>query len=103
MTSGEDGQVLNVVRIGKDMHNEDETPFWDEFISLCANADGLAQLLGISREKITSWPARIKESLDKLEKHHAESPSGKDDTEVMPTGDNGAFTTNADPNMGDLQ
>lgn len=105
MTSGEDQRQFNVVRTGKDMHKEGETPFWDEFISLCADADGLSQLLGISREKITSWPARIQETLEKLEKENAVDSSQKEKQEMTPTGDNGAFTTNTDPsisNIGDI-
>ncbi len=104
MSSGEDERALAAVRIGKEMHDKDETSFWDEFISVCGSTESLAELLGVSREKILSWPARIQEMLDKLEKHTAESPAEKYNQEVLPTGDNGAFTTNQDPkSIGDLQ
>jgi len=103
MGSGEEERALTVVRVGKDLHNEGETSFWDELITLCNNAEGLSELLGVSREKIRSWPAKIEEMLEKLERHNYESPRGKIKTEVIPTGDNGAFTTNVDPNMGSLR
>lgn len=103
MGSGEEERALTVVRVGKDMHEEGETPFWDEFISLCSNPDGLSELFGVSKEKIRSWPAKIREMLTKLDHHTAESPSEKPKTEVIPTGDNGAFTTNVDPNMGAMR
>lgn len=104
MTSGEEERALSVVRLGKEMHDEDETSFWDEFISLCGSADSLSALLDVSREKVLSWPSQIKEMLDKLEKHTAESPTEKEDKQLMPTGDNGAFITNQDPNdMGDMR
>lgn len=103
MDSGEESQIINVVRTGKDLHKEEQTPFWDEFITLCSDSSGLSSLLGVSQEKILSWPSRIKEALDKLEKHTAESPNQKQNKEILPTGDNGAFTTNQDPQFGDLQ
>jgi hypothetical protein len=103
MTSGEDGRALNVVRLGKDMRDEDQGSFWDDFISLCGNSDGLSELFGVSREKIASWPAKIQEMLDKLEQHNAESPTEREDKEVVATGDTGAFTTNQDPtNLGGM-
>lgn len=103
MGGGDDSQVINVVRTGKDLHGDDQTPFWDEFITVCNDSAGLSELLGVSREKIIGWPARIRQALEKLEKHTAESPSERPETEVIPTGDNGAFTTNQDPQMGDIR
>lgn len=103
MDSGEDGQVLTLVRAGKDLRKEDETPFWDDFITLCSNVQGMSDLLGVPSEKIRSWPGKIQEALDKLETHDAESPNVRNDTEVIPTGDNGAVTVNVDPQLGAMQ
>jgi hypothetical protein len=104
MTSGEGGKALNVIRAGKELHDEKDTPFWDEFISLCGNSDGLSELFGVSKEKILSWPSKIQDMLDRLEQHNAESPVGKEDKEVMATGETGAIVTNQDPNnLGDMQ
>lgn len=103
MTSGEDDRALAAVRLGKEMHDKDETQFWDEFISICGSSESLAQLLGVTREKVLSWPGRIQDMLDKLDKHTTESPTEKTDQEVLPTGDNGAFISNQDPsNMGTM-
>ena len=103
MTSGEDGRALNIVRLGKDMHDENQVSFWDEFISLCGNSDGLSELLGVSREKISSWPSKIKEILDKIEQITTENPTNREDKKLMATGDTGAFTTNQDPkNLGEI-
>lgn len=103
MGSGEDGQTLSVVRSGKDLRKEDESSFWDDFISLCGNVQGMSDLLNVSPEKIRAWPNKIQDALDKLESHDAESPNVKTDTEVVPTGDNGAFTGNVDPQLGGMQ
>lgn len=102
MTSGDDSRVLTAVRVGKDMHKEGDTPFWDEFIKLCGNTDGLAELLDVSPQKISSWPSRIQKNLEKLQKHDAESPHHKEEEKLIPTGDNGAVTTNVDPYLGEL-
>jgi hypothetical protein len=103
MTSGEGGRAMAAVRAGKELHDDGETPFWDEFISLCSNAEGLSELLGVSPEKVRSWPSQIQEALNDLERHHANDPGHEEKTELLPTGDTGAFTTNSDPtNLGDL-
>jgi hypothetical protein len=106
MGSGEENRSLVVVRAGKILHKEGQAPFWDEFISLCNNTEGMAQLLGVGKEMVATWPAKIQEALDKLERHNAHHPSEDEKDEVMPTGDNGAVSfTNQDPkiNMGDEQ
>jgi hypothetical protein len=104
MDSGEDSEILSVVRAGKDLRQEEESPFWDDFMTLCSNSRGMAALLGVSHEKVINWPGRIREHLEKLETHDAEDPSTKDDVEMVPTGDNGAIvTTNMDPNLGAIQ
>ena len=98
MDSGEESRAISAVRAGANLRSEDETSFWDDFISLCANTDGMSELLGVPEDKIRGWPTRIKEQLSKLEKHDAENPAQQNDTQVVPTGDNGAFT-NVDPQM----
>jgi hypothetical protein len=103
MSSGEDLQALTVLRAAKDMHKENQPQFFDEFISLCSNAEGMAQLLGVSPEKVRSWPARIREVKEKLDKSNLMDTSVKEKKQMIPTGDNGAFTVNSDPlNIGDF-
>lgn len=106
MSSGDDSRALSVVRAGMDLRKEDESSFWDDFISLCSNG-GLADLLDVSKEKVARWPAIVQEHLEKLQNHDREDPGGeKDDTEMVATGENGAFTapvpSNSDPNLGEL-
>ena len=103
MVGDDDESTLTVVRLGKELHDENETSFWDEFISLCGNSEGLSNLLGVSKEKINSWPIKIQEQLNKLEKQKPnEKPPEKDEKEVVPTGDSGAFVSNQDPNIGEI-
>lgn len=101
MGTGLDSEALSVVRAGEDLRSEEESSFWDDFISLCSNSRGLSELLNVAPEKISNWPAKIQEMLEKLETHDAEDPSIQDDTTEIPTGDNGAIAvTNMDPNLG---
>jgi hypothetical protein len=60
------------------------------------------RLLDVSPQKISSWPARIRENLEKLQRHDAESPHHREEEKLMPTGENGAVTTNVDPYLGEL-
>lgn len=103
MNSGEELGYINVLRTGQQLHKEKQTSFWDEFVSLCSDSEGLAQLLGVKREQVKNWPAKIRDGLNELEQHKAMNPQDKEDTQLIPTGSNGAFTTNSDPlNMGEL-
>jgi hypothetical protein len=103
LSSGDDDRALVVLRAGKELHDEESTSFWDEFISLCGNADGLSELLGIPSHQIRTWPGKIEEGLDKLQSNTATTPSEKENAEMLPTGENGAFVTNQDPkNIGDF-
>ena len=101
MSSGEESRAMSVIRSGNDLRNDEETPFWNDFVNLCVNADGMSELFGVPPEQIRSWPDRIQEMLDKVQSHDAQSPSEQqNDTEVLPTGDNGAVTMNSDPHLG---
>lgn len=100
MDSGEDDRVLSLVQSGLDLHPERKKTFWQEFSILCNNVDAMAELLGVSREKVRNFSARIHTYLEKLEKRKHESPKFKEKKQLMPTGDNGAFiATNTDPNL----
>jgi len=102
MTSGMDSQALTAVRAGEGLHQDGETSFWDEFITLCANREGLAELFDVSADKVSSWPSRIKEHLEEMKKHHVESPHEDEQQEMIPTGENGAVVTNQDPYFGEM-
>lgn len=94
MTSGEESKAAQVVRAGLALRNDGDTPFWDDLIQLCANADGLAELLGVKREAVTSWASRIKDTLAEVEKQTQNDPKEADERdEMLPTGENGAMTT----------
>ena len=58
-----DDKALEVVRKGMNLDGED---FWSNFLSLCGQADGMAALLGVPREKITALHGRVNEMIDRV-------------------------------------
>lgn len=102
MDSGEEDKSIIIVRKGNNLRKEDERSFWEDFIDLCGDAQSLATLLQVEPQKVMKWPSRIRDMLEKLKAHEAENPGREDRDEVIPTGDNGAFTVNQDPNIGEL-
>ena len=102
LMDGGDSPSMGVIQAGKALRKDDESQFWDDFIRLCSNSSGLANLLGVSAEQVRRWPDKIKDLLDKLDTHTTEPNDRKEKTEQIPTGDNGAVTTNSDPQLGTL-
>jgi len=101
MDSGEEDKSMIIVRKGNQLRKEDDRPFWDDFIDLCGDAQGLSTLLQVEPQKIMKWPSRIREVLEKLQAHEAESPDSERRDKVIPTGDTGAFV-NQDPHIGEM-
>ena len=59
--------------------------FWDNFILVCNNKDGMAALLNVSPEKIASWPFMIQSYLEKAKDH--KNPDSKEKTKIISTGE----------------
>ena len=60
----------------------------------------MSELLGVTANQVRTWSSKIKENIDKVQKHDEETGSQPEKTKVMPTGENGAITannTNEDP------
>lgn len=102
MGGDSNGPSMAILKAGVELRHDKQTSFWDELISLCANPQGLSELLGVSKETITSWPAKIKNGLSDLESKNPETSNERENKKLIPTGMTGAVTTNQDPNMGDM-
>jgi len=61
--TGEDANGEEAIRLGMNIRHD----FWDDFIKMANNADSLSRLLGIDADKISDWPRRVKESLEKVQ------------------------------------
>jgi hypothetical protein len=98
MDSGEETKATELIRAGEQLRKEDQPSFWDDFLSLLSNSEGFGELLKIGSDKVLSWPERIREARNKLEKSDSGKRNPEEETEVTPTGDNGAVTaSNQDP------
>lgn len=58
----ENTPAMQVIRTGLNIRED----FWDDFISIANNPEGLADLLQVSPERITAWGGLIQENLDKV-------------------------------------
>jgi len=59
--------------------------FWNNFILVCNNKEGMATLLNVSPEKIASWPQIIQEYLEKSKSER--NPESKEKTHIIDTGE----------------
>lgn len=102
MDSGEESKAAQLIRAGEQLRKEDEQSFWDDFLSLLSNTEGFADLFNVDSSKVLGWGQRIRELRQKTQNDPDHKSREEEETEVIPTGDNGAVTTNQDPMLGDL-
>lgn len=76
----ENDAAIDVIFTGLNVADD----FWDNFILVCNNKDGLAALLNVSPEKVISWPPAIQEALDKARAKG--DPEAKEKTHIIDTG-----------------
>lgn len=81
--TGEDSNGEEAIRLGINIRPD----FWDDFIKISNNADSLSRLLGIDADKISDWPRRVKESLEKVTQEDKSLPSVR--KQVISTGEGG--------------
>lgn len=72
---------LEIIRKGIDLQRGSD--FWEDFLSLCGNADGMSQLLGVPKEKVTSWFGKI----NKLKSEIGPNKVDKTKDRIIKTGD----------------
>ncbi len=58
-----DQVALSAITTGKNVSED----FWDNFILVCNNKEGLAELLDVSPEKVATWSIKIKQKMDHVE------------------------------------
>lgn len=71
LDSGEDSKAMETIRAGINVNNT----FWDDFMKVCNNAEGLGELLNVPPDQISAWPAKIRDNLDKVDQKDAGSDS----------------------------
>jgi len=85
LDGGEKSKAMRVIRTGMGLRNKDCGNFWEDFISICNDGEGLAELLDIPSEKIGGWVSKIKEALDKVEDSDSQQ-TGDEKAKILPTG-----------------
>ena len=76
-----DDAATSAIFTGKNVAED----FWDNFILVCNNKDGVAALLGVPPDKVANWPQQVQEHLDKTKDE--DNPEAKEKTSMINTGD----------------
>ncbi len=81
-----DPKALDVIRAGINL-KEDES-FWQDFIRIANNLDGLAALLGVRPDQVGQWGQKVEEALSKVKEldHREPDDAGQTKQELVPTG-----------------
>lgn len=82
-----EGKSMQAIRSGQNLRKDDCGDFWDDFISVCGNADAMADLLEVPREKVTGWASKIRTLIDKIDAADSNEADADEKAELMPTGD----------------
>lgn len=92
MDSGEESRALKVIRAGLSLHNQKNNTFWEDFMNLCGDSEGMADLLKVKPSEVRRWANKIRDSIQQVKNTDSTNPEGEDDKKILPTGDNGALT-----------
>ena len=80
-TENTSDRAIDAVRSGMNIRPD----FWDDFIQLCGNAEGLSELLDIPKHKISAWTPKIVTALDKV-KQTDDGEAAHNKAKSIPTG-----------------
>ncbi len=79
--SPQNNKAVEIVRAGLNIDND----FWDKFIQVIGNSDGVADLLDVPKEKIIGWSSKIRKIIDQINNHDDETAK-EEKSKMMPTG-----------------
>lgn len=82
--SGLESKGMEVIRTGNTLRGKSECGnFWEDFITICNDSQGLSELLGARSQEVQQWANKVREAREKVER--ADSQADKKNT-MMPTG-----------------
>lgn len=67
LDGAEESKAMRVVKHGKTLRGKEDGSFWEDFMNVCGDADGLSELLDVPTEKIATWQSKIKDLLSKID------------------------------------
>jgi hypothetical protein len=79
--SPQDDRAMAAIRTGIGVRED----FWDDFLLVINNSEGLSELLNVPTVKIAEWHDRVKHALDKVQKADG-TPEPKDNGKLLKTG-----------------
>jgi len=77
----EEEKALKVVRKGMNLQTGGD--FWDDFLRLCGDSEGMAVLLGVARDRVTGLSGRI----ERFRGMVGDSDSASEKDRMIKTGD----------------
>ena len=87
LDSGTENKAMEVVRIGKNLSKD----FWENFTRICNNTEGVADLLDVDAQKVSSWSSKIHEILKKVDSMDANKKN-----RMIDTGNSGPLAGDSD-------
>ena len=66
----DNGKALEAIRNGLNLLPD----FWDDFLKVVNNSDGLASLLGVDAGQVTQWGEKVSNALKKIKDTDANQP-----------------------------
>ena len=79
--SPHDDRAMSAIRTGIGVN---ET-FWEDFLQVINNSDGLSELLGVPVTKVAEWHDKVRHTLDRV-KEADNIPDPKDNGKLLKTG-----------------
>ena len=102
LDSGEETKAMEAIRNGMNVRKPECGDFWDDFISVSGNADAMADLLEVPKEKVTSWASKIRGLVEKIkdaDDGEADADADSERSDMIPTGNNGPMGDQQDTSM----
>ena len=78
--SGIESKAMQVIRVGNNLRSKGDGSFWDDFIRVIGNSEGIAELLGVSSDIVSRWGPKVQEAMQKVERAD-QNEKGSDDKE----------------------
>lgn len=75
--SNHDRLSKDVIKSGLNLRSVNCGNFWDDFIQICSNAQGMSDLLDVPSNQITKWSKRIRDLITAVNREETEQDTGK--------------------------
>lgn len=76
--SGIESKAMHAIRTGLNLRTKKECGnFWEDFIQVLNNRDGMAELLEVRPEQLSQWTSKIRDLLAKANNADAEGSTQK--------------------------